>query len=261
MRYKLLIMSLVIVLVLIGLSACTPTQYGWSVTYDAEGRLLILNTVLFSTSDNFNFGYQWDYETDEFGRDITIWNIEYNLQECLIMLVIQRIEDDAIYFYDNVNFIIKPIEAKKYYMFCSQEDYEEFFTEGEIAKLKLNNDWGKEINNDKLTKLHYSSGGNVYLFHQNQAPISNKKFTEEIGNMIEGDYSYYYCSTDTNGKTLWYIDNFEYINGEAIQENYVALFEEDGELFNQASIMKIKDIWNYSEQLAEFKERNGWNKP
>lgn len=257
---KTIIIAIITILFITCLSGCDPNYVMWKTSFDHEGCYLILNTVLNSGSDVFSFGSQWDYDMDSQGRHLSIWRVDIAQQECLILLLIQKVEDGYVYYYDNENFIIKPIELKASRFNITQEKYESFFSENEVNLFKERNDWNKEIKEDKLAKLNLDKSRNVFLQHELEAPIANSMFMQSTKRVIDKkDFTYGYLSTDIYGKSIWYFETFEIKNETTVQELYVAMLDVNGTLVQGDAIERINDVWNYSKQVALFKEKYGWN--
>ena len=90
-------------------------------------------------------------EEDVFGRTMFIYYEKYYKGADIsfsTLIICQDSNEKEVFFYEDINYIIK--EQKLY----SQNI--ENFTDGEIAYLKLINDWNKEINYDKCVKKDIS---------------------------------------------------------------------------------------------------------
>jgi hypothetical protein len=270
--------AVLLALALVTLAGC----FGDPPSYRYKGDYPDLN----SEATNSLLGvYGMDYNTiavvdeDSYGRRLYVYcgrsaaaNDQIARESPFLygILVSQKSDDEYVYYYPDDNFILF---KGKYEPLPTVEDLVQYSTDPAVAadaeQLKLLNDWGQPINDQKCAKAKISIDG-----LDNEAEQKRKAFVSEETrdalvahmNVPEG-YSvspFYYLTSDADNRHIYFfriIKKAEQSEDSEYQESYVVLFNEDGSFDPEDGIMEIKDVWHYQDDLKAFKERNGWNTP
>ena len=209
------------------------------------------NSVLWLNGYSWGADYECDpqieiIEEDVFGRTMFIYYEKYYKGADIsfsTLIICQDSNEKEVFFYEDINYIIK--EQKLY----SQNI--ENFTDGEIAYLKLINDWNKEINYDKCVRKDITKA---------KQKLSDEK---EIKNLIINEF------TLVNGKYSLFID---YLTSNVddtkyIVYGYIRKTEQEGIYFiglvENSYDIKLKvlvplNVYDYKAEFIEFKKINNW---
>ena len=202
-------------------------------------------------------GYSWgaDYECDPqieiieediFGRTMFIYYEKYYNGADIsfsTLIICQDSNEKEVFFYEDINYIIK--EQKLY----SQNI--ENFNDGEIAYLKLINDWNKEINYDKCVRKDISKSKQKI---PNEKEIHNllvKKFT-----LGDGRYSLFMDYLTNNKEESKYIVYGYISKSEEGNICFIGLVEKDD--FVKLNIIVPSNIYDYKNEFIQFKQTNQW---
>lgn len=245
---KPVILFLLIVMVLLCFSACWPRLP--NSVYKSD------HPELFSVAVNSVLGIEaskWDkmeiLETDPEGRVLFKYysNIKAFPDEYLfILLICQKSDEIYSYYYDDYCFFI----------FRNESD----ITNEQIVKLKEMNDWNKELNDEKLTKVKSSFDQLICSDERNKA--LNEKFKSYFIPQEGHKYFFYPITIDQDGKQLFFIRNFKLQTGNdtvGYFETYIMILNEDDTFNEDTFLQKLDDEYNYQEQLHDFKKLNNWN--
>ena len=195
-------------------------------------------------------------ETDSYGRVLFYYH-EGIFDDGCGYGILQKSADGYAYYYDDDCIA------------CSDDDWQgtgeithdEWFTEEEIAELKLLNDWEQPINEEKCTKKPIVS---------RKATSSLKLSDNDFENIVktycnaEGIYYKYgwtfryeeYFMSDDFGREMYFLCcNLR--NGTYLY--LAAIINPDGSFDSLKGVIGIKDMNNYREAMKEFKLNNGWN--
>lgn len=187
-------------------------------------------------------------DKDEYGRTLfTYYEKYYAGAEISFssLIISQKTESENVYYYEDLNYIIK--KQKKYALEL------EGFTNEEVENLKLQNDWNKEISLNKCIKKQISNYKQDY-----------PKLSKEIKNKIISDVAYevdYYdifinfLTDDLNGKFIGY-GNIMVEEGKNIY--YIFLAKIENEELKEISFLIPTDVYNYKNELIDFKISNNW---
>lgn len=238
------IIILLIALLLVSIYCCQSIDLTRASNLHIEGKLQIAGS--FSVPGMFCEeikGMASDakiIETDDYGRILysyTTYNAILNVENCTATVICQKIDDDYIYFYEDVCYIVSGI------------------SEQTIDGLKEKNDWNKELDESKLSKilyrvsidgfirsdLDYDDLDEAWLDFENKTKTGDLK---QIGNSFLGQ------PYPTNETSMWWRS----VEKDSVIVNYIVIFKED-KLLNY---IVIEDISKLSETLHSFKEQNGW---
>ncbi len=192
-------------------------------------------------------------EEDAYGR--TLASYETLLDEepdikCRTLIICQKTEDSYAYFYPDFNFIIKP-EGEE-------------FSEEEIGNLKEGNDWGKPLNDEKMSRVKIIRDKDV---DSSKGGWRGLLFEEDgvfYGTLQEDEYyTLNSLGRDKDGRTLFAFEvssakrNNRGIEVYKYERRYALILNPDNTA-QESYLMLIEDDYNYQEQLKEFKELNDW---
>lgn len=249
-NYKILI---ILILCLICFSSCWPMHPN-SVYKTGHPELftITVNSVLgIQPSD-------WDeieiLETDSKGRVLFQYYSDvssYPEPDIYIVLVCQKSDDEFTYYYDDYCFFIAKTKAD--------------ITDVKIANLKQLNDWDKELQNDKLTKVK-SSFDNM-MFNEKKEKSLNEML-DSYFNQQEDVYSYLPITTDQYGKQLIYVlkgkpskfNSKGLLETDEDPELYIMILNKDDSFNKDTFLQELDNEYEYQEQLHKFKILNNWNK-
>lgn len=176
-------------------------------------------------------------EVDNYGRKLYSFNDSVNFNGIGNYILISQMEDNEyIYYYDNFNFL--PI-------------IDRYYSETKVYELKESNDWNKDMNISKCIKQRKKREKK-----KSQINDSVIKTVFKTLSGIDTDYFPRLYDIDFENKHLFCLT--EYGGGYTNIETYVIIIKLDGSYENENSLIKIDDIYNYNEQLAEFKRLNNW---
>ena len=203
-----------------------------------------INSLLWTMGQSYGADFVCDpeikiIEQDQYGRILFEYEEAYfGDLEFKSLLIMQHSDENRVYYYEDINFISKEIDGPNV-----------VFDAEDIEALKLNNDWGKEVNLEKCVKKEISQS-------KEDPPVEEAKF-DEIFSDYEG-YSFnrtYLSTQDEYGRYLCH-SRIRITNGDTYSEKYVVvLFQTDLSYL----IMEPSSILEYQNELKEFKELNNWN--
>lgn len=247
-------MKKVLATVLILVSVIVTSMFGCIDTKSYDGEHVDLyteaiNSLLFTKGHSNGVEFPIPstvklIETDSYGRKLYLYSESYFLIDSEIcfssLLISQKTEDDFVYFYENINFI-----SKKKEQFKTVE-----FEESEIQALKDRNDWDKEINLSSCVAYEKRTMKKSVIADDDL--IKEALCTKIDGIITIGEF--YYLTEDKNGKFICY---GEFTASEKT-DFAVILFNKDLTYDTENCVLVLEDYFNYQEELAEFKSKNGW---
>jgi len=235
--------------------------------YDVEYGAFVVevtNSVLgVPNSISMNF---YKIEEDGYGRmiyifsgfSITAEDNERVGRQLWAVLIQQKTDDDYVYYYPDFNFIVKEFADSK------QSVSKDVFLENtyhqlpkeEIEALKENNDWNKPFNADKMIKKPILDFGKTIKAARVSEDGLKKVYEGEFkDNYPNPDNFFVYMTSDDFGRDIFFCrtvdDRLKY------KDSYLIMFFPDDSYL----IYEITDLWNYQEELKEFKVTNLWNQP
>ena len=198
-------------------------------------------------------------DTDQYGRVLFRYTEDANLKgekPFSSLVIMQSSTEDFVYFYENVNYIVK--EKENIY-----DHYEADFFDDEIEKLKEINDWNKPIDLDKCVKR------TALRRRPRSEPIEKSEMDAiceaEISALQNDgydrhDYFFFNFTQDEYGREIWFGIVHPY-NNQKDWENLEAVFLVF--LFQQDLSYAVTELpqFDYQEQFIQFKAENGWNCP
>ncbi|HAN21305.1 MAG: hypothetical protein A2Y15_07315 [Clostridiales bacterium GWF2_36_10] len=240
--------------------------------------LIIILTLLFSGCDNFSrykldnpeffteatsslLGVRGDefdqtclIESDEYGRGMFAYNsYSSDSKKVFALLIYQKKDNKYIYYYSDCNYLVKPID-EHYETSIPSEEIERYFTKEDIEQLKSLNDWNKELDENKYFRTK--------IYKEKDDPISEdsvKKAFSTKRNSQEFNSGYsFFLSSDENDNSIYFVRGFD--KNYNLTKSYIIFFDSKGNFNEVNGIEEVTDIWNYTQQLSDFKEKNGWKK-
>lgn len=173
-------------------------------------------------------------EMDDYDRILYFYE-EYSDLDIQCYLISQKIDDDYIYYYEDINFIL-------------QKDYKEKY--GTIDELKSINDWNKELKIEKCKKIRIDSTKKSYSFKNNK-----------IENLIKDRYpnftlsNYCYLTNNNDGLFILYLNGY---NIEKRMDIIIVINEEYNHYDDYILELTDDNLYNYQNQLKQLKEINKW---
>lgn len=195
------------------------------------------------------------FEKDEFGRVMFSFFNGANSgdEDVLAILIAQKTTNQDAYYYDNKNFILCGVKTNQ----TVDKDFVlQHFSNQQLETLKKENDWNKEINEQKLFKVKITRKKSDNISTQRQ-----RKVFESVSPDFHSGYSIT-LTTDKNGNTIYYMRGMHYDEktGDYIpKKSYLIMFDADKRVNKTTGIAEIHDLWNYQQELENFKEANDWS--
>jgi len=259
---KLLFFALIILLLLAPTgcvpTGCQPDPLRYNGKYP-ELHVVATNSilgVLGQDADNILV-----LDEDDFGRVMFAFTGDTSHEEVIAVLVAQKTTKTHSYFYDGANDIFCPLRVAWPYK-LTRDLVSERFTDEQIAQLKQDNDWNKEIDDSKLFKAEITIKKNNDIVPWSKRVAAYEQ-ASPIGEVTFDDHYSYNAllTTDADGKSIYYIRGRLYVSGAksfVFTGSYLFMFDKDGTLIDKTGTEEVTDFWNYHDQLRRFKEINGW---
>ena len=183
------------------------------------------------------------------------------------ILIMQKKTDSYVYFYEDYCYESHKIGDKKFL-----KDGVFDYTKLDFSELKEQNDWNKEINEEKCTKKPLVTRNNGKL------NVSEKTFEKIISNYAKitgykGDDTIYrynrYNTSDAYGRELYYVWGVgRDVYGEGVSPTSTAqhyefaiIINPDGSFTKDVCIIELQDTINCKDKIIAFKQLNKWNEP
>ncbi|MBE5888809.1 MAG: hypothetical protein E7283_08290 [Lachnospiraceae bacterium] len=213
--------------------------------------------------------YIW--EQDEYGRTLFSYCEDYGNQ-VFALVICQSYDEENVYFYPEVNYILTLIDSK--YSYEGVEDdhlknrTEEFYLEKK-EKLKEANDWNKPLDETKYVSYsitdHKVFGEDIYSLSKEECNEILNEYTKTLNLDDSSNRPHRYntvLQVDAEGKILheihgicqdywiflWVITDKE---GNYDKENGVIV------MYSKGYESRISFIYDAS-TILEFKNKNGW---
>ena len=197
-----------------------------------------VNSVLETRGHGFHDGI-YIQETDGYGRVLYICTtFQPESSGRTYLLIAQKYDEEYVYYYSDFNFIFINEEASRH------PDY----TEEQVEALKTLNDWDKELDEAKFIKAKIST---------TKPKSSIKRSTVEqaaikAGIDRSGSMPCIYLYEDAKGRHLFRITKY------SPTRQYLFIINSDGTYDKDICLEMLSDQYNYQQQLADFKKKNGW---
>lgn len=289
------IISLALVfLSLLGLSGCFFMENPYP--YRGEYKELY-TTAIYSIPDAEGYmhhgegAYNSDihiWEQDDYGRTLFSYCEDYGNQIFALVLC-QTYDEENVYFYPNVNYVLTVIDSEKCYEGVEEDHLknrtEAFYLENK-DKIKEENDWNKPIDKTKCVSYpitdHKILGENVYSLNKAQCNKILDAYTKTLNfaNPAKSPYRYHeVLQVDTEGRALHLIrgihqhyDDPDWKNTDSNTSYTMVLWvitDQEGNYDEENGVMVIYSKANEIDSaviydpsaVSEFKTKNGWKDP
>ena len=216
-------------------------------------------------------------EEDSFGRIMfaytgnSITSDNRTMDNILAILIAQKISNTYSYFYQGINFILHEIYGPPrgpttpasdiFFNKCFVKNH---FSSEQIEQLKLENSWNEKLNYDKFFRVFISRHRRTHYLTYISDESQKDAYLSVVDNarFIIGRDSIP-LTMDKNGNIVYFIRG-RYRDSEMRQlwiyyPAFLFMFDSNGILIEETGTMELTDLWNYRDQLREFKELNGWS--
>lgn len=192
-------------------------------------------------------------ETDNFGRKLFAYTTFDGHYSILGILISQKTTKNNSYFYDNENFIFCKIPNEA---ILDEDLVSNYFNDEQLNQLKELNDWNKPLVEEKMFEITIRNYKKDTISFENQEKVF-LTITTNYGNL-----SSTLLTTDKNGKSIYFMHGAKPDKTKQIDvyttKAYIIMFNEDGTVDPKIGIEEVNDIFDYKEQLKEFKIANNW---
>jgi len=154
------------------------------------------------------------------------------------VMICQKTDSKYSYFYPDYHFVTAHTKEE--------------ISEDEITALKNRNDWNKDIDESKMTKVRISRRKKL----NSVAGSREKKVLENVVDFDNETVVFGGLGTDKDNRWLYYVwvDDKDH----KYKRSYMLILNEDY-TYESTYLQQIDDVWNYQDQLKEFKELNHWS--
>ena len=245
---KKIISLVLIVFTVLSLIGASCIYYYEGPNYDLF--TVAMNSLVFTTGYVPNSGRSKGpmvkiLEKDMYGRVMFIYH-EKDLVEAYTLLISQKIDNDNVYYYEDINYITKLSSN---------------FTFEEIANLKELNDWGQPLNEKKLFKTKIIT--KRIIMDDYETNLTNSIFSSCLKmydvNNIWTSYTVR-VSEDAYGRVLYScIITVQNNSTLEVDDKKCILLISDS--LGSNNTVFVKSIYDCNQIIKEFKHANNWNKP
>ena len=206
-------------------------------------------------------------DEDSYGRELFIFSATPIMHDrgsngARSVLICQKHDETYSYWYDNENYILAPYygyEEEKYN--GVYEDKFKGITDEQIEELKVKNDWGKDIDESKLSCARTVRKP----LWQKGRKAEKTKATRFYSSMFaESGYKFDWCCRvvrDKDGRSIYCINgtNYDLDYDSDIRNKYIiAVMSPEGEFYEDAWFVYDSPT-DYAENLTRIKVATGWN--
>ena len=185
----------------------------------------------------------------------------------LAVLVSQRTTETHSYFYSGINVISHEIAMQvrdfnsSASEFLSEDFVMEHFTEEEIAQLKAGNSWNEELDEDRFFRARISRRRkSLYMTNVSEEALREAYLAVVEIDSFNAERDSIPLTMDKNGNIIFFIQGRRFEPRVTIRyPTFLFMFDADGNLIEGTGVMELIDLWDYCDQLREFKEANGWS--
>jgi len=256
----------VILVVALLLAGCTPVR-------DGDGRSLhvVAHHSLLGVWED-----RWEQavilEEDDFGRVMfafaglgTTSESDSAGDDILAVLIVQRTTRRHAYFYDGINAILYDIgeivQQMMSFDFLDEAFVMEHFSDEQLEQLKEENDWNRELEEDRFFRVRVSWRHKMNYMTDVSIPTEREAF-ESVSEYLHHPSFSAPLTTDRNGNVIYFMREFyrgiEIEGTHYFARSFLFMFDSDGNWIEDTGVMELYDLWDYRDQLREFKEANGW---
>ena len=202
-------------------------------------------------------------EKDTFGRVMFAYlggttATDANINDSILaVLIAQRTTEHHSCFYQGINFIMLEMQERHRRLpesasvFFDEYFVMRHFTVEQLEQLKADNSWNEELNEDRFFRVpvsrHRKTRYMTYISEEVQREVYSAVTESGTLNHI-------------NGNVIFFMRGSRREDGVRIRyPAFLIMFDADGNLIEGTGAMELTDLWDYREQLREFKEINGWS--
>ena len=205
-------------------------------------------------------------EKDDYGRQLYYYvapGLISDSKYTWSVLVSQKIEERSVFYYPDYNFVIFFHEVDL--LTGDTNTYIRDVISASVSEeamnlLKSQNDWGKELDEDKCIEqkiLRKKKDISRRIVGRN---IIERVYTQLFPTKKYDSYQCAYLMSDDYRRHIYFFLGMDFDGRNAVG-SYVVMFYPDGTYDEATGIQEITDLCNYQDELREFKERNHWNEP
>ena len=240
-------LSIVIVIaIFLSLCSCGKTSYKYKEQYK-DLYTVAIHSVLWINGCSFETDLKCDpnievWEQDSYGRVLFSYTEKFYADfSCSYLIISQKTENDFVYYYPDYNFILTE-KSDRFSDECAD------FSDDEIERLKVLNDWEQEFNSDKCEKK-------AICDTRLEIPLTEDQLNNAIDshNDQHGTQRFCYLTEDRYGRFVCF--------GYVLDDYFAILFNPDGTYCSDTCFFTPDDFYNYQDEFREFKEQNNWNQP
>lgn len=184
-------------------------------------------------------------DTDNYGRVLFVFKTAGESGICIM----QKSDDSYVYYYDNFSY-----SFTKYY---SQ------YTSEQLDLLKELNDWNRAFNENMMVKREYIDS----KLEPKRVSVINWDIAQNAyyDSMEDNDYitGIEFFDYSISGQEIFLVRTYEqivtkYDHDWRLLDYHLMILNDDGTYDPENYLVKIDDLSQSNEALAEIKERNGW---
>ena len=210
-------------------------------------------------------------DEDSFGRRLFLYYENAIYVSTYSLLICQSSDERYSYFYPHYNFISlseSHVTERLSELFTdgasSRAEYFErvlvSFPEDAVEELKVANDWDMPLDSERCIRVEI-------VRNKPNGPVRNQTlmafYRRALGDdALDNRYFIIYHMTDDYGRSIYVgSGRFVSVGPHGGRRHIVMLFQPDGSYNVINGVMELSDLFNYQDELREFKERNNWNMP
>lgn len=227
---------LVVILALIGISGCANESEHLSLktcgAYAVPGMF---------HSELKGSGMAYDVvEEDAYGRTLFTFSAEHHMTEKIeyALVICQKYDGSYVYFYEDVCYLLGT------------------YSEEDLAELKVRNDWGVALNEDKMSRRSNKSTADSFIVTDGNLEYKEMQsaFRKKLRLSEDQRITWYLWDVDSSGKHLGYLT----VEHTDFTESFILIVSLDYEISIFDSSWGEGEIID-AESLAEFKRENDWS--
>ncbi|MEG1859350.1 MAG: hypothetical protein RR193_03315 [Christensenellaceae bacterium] len=227
---KVLCICTLLLVVCIAFVACEPPAFRGIESYLYE--IIAVNTPFVESDGKID-----ELETDAYGRAL----YSYTTNHFIVYFICQKHDADSTYYYEDFGVLVKR----------SQDS----ISQKEIDILKSINDWDEPLDQTKMSsrKMKPSRSANEYYWLEVGEIIERKFISDD-----NYEYETVPVQFDSNGKSLYYVNVYDKRDRVESKKHFFMILNADGSYNDNKYLIEVSDIYNFQNQLHEFKIQNGW---
>ena len=197
-------------------------------------------------------------ETDPYGRTLFAISIACSSQitnqnqfgHLFAVLIMQKSSDTHVYFYGEKNYLLAiPVGySGENRIPPTEENIRQYFTEEEIAALKLANDWGKDPEKASVVSVKNKLQKEQDVLIGDQEDITK----EALGNVFFDAF----FRRDASGRTVYFVCE---ILGDFNYKWYLVAYDKEGNILNgEEGFFPLSGLDALSEETTQFFDQIQW---